>query len=200
LYVQPALKIYQVHSATFESGILENSDVLKRLYEIKKDTGLQIGITTSGSHQSEIIEAALNVKIENEDLFDSYQVTYNIFEQSTYAILKHLLQLGKTVIIKALANGRIFKNEKFSHYQKLYQIVDAMAKKYQVGTDAIALRYVMDNLEPTYLLSGASNIEQLEQNIKAYNFKLEREELKVLNSFKTDSQKYWKERNELSWN
>jgi aryl-alcohol dehydrogenase-like predicted oxidoreductase len=49
-----------------------------------------------------------------------------------------------------------------------------MAKKYQVGTDAIALRYVMDNLEPTYLLSGASNIEQLEQNIKAYNFKLER--------------------------
>jgi hypothetical protein len=45
-----------------------------------------------------------------------------------------LLQLGKTVIIKeALANGRIFKNEKFSHYQKLYQIVDAMAKKYQVA-------------------------------------------------------------------
>jgi aryl-alcohol dehydrogenase-like predicted oxidoreductase len=77
---------------------LENSDVLKRLYEIKKK--IQIGITTSGSHQSEIIEAALKVKIENEDLFDSYQVTYNIFEQSTYAILKHLLQLGKTVIIK----------------------------------------------------------------------------------------------------
>jgi aryl-alcohol dehydrogenase-like predicted oxidoreductase len=84
-----------------------------------------------------------------------------------------LLQLGKTVIIKeALANGRIFKNEKFSHYQKLYQIVDAMAKKISGSTDAIR-RYVMDNLEPTYLLSGASNIEQLEQNIKAYNFKLE---------------------------
>jgi aryl-alcohol dehydrogenase-like predicted oxidoreductase len=56
----------------------------------------------------------------------------------------------------------------------------------------------MDNLEPTYLLSGASSKEQLEQNIKAYSFKLE--DLQVLNSFKTDSQKYWKERNELSWN
>jgi hypothetical protein len=32
----------------------------KRLYEIKKDTGLQIGINTSGS--SEIIEAALKCK------------------------------------------------------------------------------------------------------------------------------------------
>jgi predicted metal-dependent phosphotriesterase family hydrolase len=60
---------------------LENRDVLKRLYEIKKETGLQIG-TTTGTHQSKIIEAALKVKIEN-DLFDSYQVTYNIFEQST---------------------------------------------------------------------------------------------------------------------
>jgi aryl-alcohol dehydrogenase-like predicted oxidoreductase len=81
--------------------------------------------------------SSIKVKIENEDLFDSYQVTYNIFEQSTYAILKHLLQLGKTVIIKeALANGRIFKTK--IQPLKLYQIVDAMAKKYQVGTDAIA--------------------------------------------------------------
>lgn len=199
--LEPQLKIYQVHSATFESGILENKEVLKRLYEIKKETGLQIGITTSGTNQSEIIEAALKIKVENEDLFDSIQVTYNIFEQSTQAILKHLLQLGKTVIIKeALANGRIFKNEKFSHYKKLYMVIDSLAKKYRVGTDAIALRFIMDNLEPTYLLSGASSIDQLEQNIKAYSFKLDKEELKVLQSFKTDSQKYWKERNELSWN
>jgi aryl-alcohol dehydrogenase-like predicted oxidoreductase len=199
--LQPQLKIYQVHSATFESGILKNTEVLKQLNEIKKETGVQIGITASGANQSEIIEAALKVRIENEDLFDSYQVTYNIFEQSTHLILQHLLQLNKTVIIKeALANSRIFKNEKFSHYHKLYQVLDALAKKYDVGTDAIALRYVMDNLEPTYLLSGASTKEQLEQNIKAYSFKLEKEELQVLNSFKTDSQKYWKERNELSWN
>jgi hypothetical protein len=40
--IQPTLKIYQVHSATFESGILENRDVLKRLYEIKKETGFKL--------------------------------------------------------------------------------------------------------------------------------------------------------------
>ncbi|MFT5964669.1 MAG: aryl-alcohol dehydrogenase-like predicted oxidoreductase [Flavobacterium sp.] len=199
--LQPQLKIYQVHSATFESGVLENKEVLKQLYEIKNQTSLQIGITTSGTNQSEIIEAALKIKVEKEDLFDSYQVTYNIFEQATHPILKHLLQLNKTVIIKeALANGRIFKNENFSHYKKLYVVIDSLAKKYRVGTDAIALRFVMDNLEPTYLLSGASSTGQLEQNIKAYSFKLDKEELQSLNSFKTDSQKYWKERNVLSWN
>jgi aryl-alcohol dehydrogenase-like predicted oxidoreductase len=197
----PALKIYQVHSATFESGVLENNDVLKQLSELKKRTGLQIGITTSGLNQSEIIEAALNIKIDNVYLFDSFQVTYNILEQSTEAILKHLLQLKKTVIIKeALANGRIFKNEKFPHYQKLYSVLDSLAKKHQVGTDAIALRFVMDNLEPTYLLSGASSNEQLEQNMKSQNFKLDKGELKVLKSFMTVSQEYWEERSKLSWN
>ena len=197
----PALKIYQVHSATFESGILENKDVLKRLYELKKQTGLQIGITTSGSHQSKIIEAALKIKIENEDLFDSYQVTYNMLEQSTHNILKQLLQQGKTIIIKeALANGRIFKNKKFRQYQTLYSVLDALAKKYHVGTDAVALRFVMDNLEPTYLLSGASRKEHVEQNLKAQNFKLEKAEITALKSFKTDSQDYWEERNKLSWN
>ena len=75
-----------------------------------------------------------------------------------------------------------------------------MAKKYHVGTDAVALRFVIDNLEPTYLLSGASSKEQLEQNIKAQNFKLGKEELKVLNSFKIDSLEYWEERNKLAWN
>ena len=197
----PALKIYQVHSATFESGILENEIVLNQLFELKKQTGLQIGITTSGIRQCEIIEAALKIKIEKEDLFDSYQVTYNILEQSTHDILRHLLELEKTVIIKeALANGRIFKNEKISHYQMLYNALDSLAKKYHIGTDAVALRFIMDHLEPTYLLSGASNKEHLEQNIKAQNINLEKEELLMLKSFKIDSKKYWDERNQLEWN
>jgi hypothetical protein len=38
---------------------LENSDVLKRLYEIKERYRLANRYHTSGSHQSEIIEAAL---------------------------------------------------------------------------------------------------------------------------------------------
>ncbi|UMB61211.1 aldo/keto reductase [Lutibacter sp. A80] len=197
----PNLKIYQVHSATFESKILENTAVLNQLFEIKKQTGLQIGITTSGTNQSEIIKEALNIKIDNIDLFDSFQVTYNILEQSTHSVLKHLLQLNKTVIIKeALANGRIFKNEKFNHYQKFYRVLEALATKYQVGVDAIALRFVIDNLAPTYLLSGASSKEQLLQNLKAYNFKFENEELALLKSIDQSNQAYWKERNNLNWN
>jgi aryl-alcohol dehydrogenase-like predicted oxidoreductase len=197
----PNLKYYQVHSATFDSGILENEEVLNQLHLIKKQTGLKIGITTSGANQKDIIEAALKIQTENRPLFDSFQVTYNIFEQSTFSILKTILNTGRSVIIKeALANGRIFQNEKFQHYSETYRILDQLSEKYGVGADAIALRFVMDNLQPTFLLSGASNLNQLQENLKAKSFHLTNPELSILESMVVSPDNYWQERSALSWN
>ncbi len=195
------LKYYQVHSATFESGILDNEAVLNQLYNIKKETGLQIGITTSGANQKEVIAEGLRVKVQGELLFDSYQVTYNIFEQSTFSVLNDALQHGKKVIVKeALANGRVFQNEKFHHNQASYKKMQQLSEKYHVGIDAVALRFVMDSFQPTYVLSGASNISQLQQNLKALTFKLTEQELYFLKTLKVPAESYWKERSLLSWN
>ena len=197
----PNLKYYQVHSATFESGILENDAVLTQLHKIKRATDLKMGITTSGANQKEIIEAASKIKIDNTALFDSFQVTYNVFEQDTFEILQSLLSQKKIVIIKeALANGRVFQNEKFQHYSEAYKILEQLSKKYNVGVDAIALRFVMDNLQPTYMLSGASNAKQLKENLKANSFKLLENELSVLKDLRVSSEFYWEERSALSWN
>jgi aryl-alcohol dehydrogenase-like predicted oxidoreductase len=197
----PKLKYYQVHSATFESGILENNQVLSQLYTIKKATGLKLGITTSGANQKEVIAAALEVRVDDNPLFDCFQVTYNVFEQSTFSILKEVIKQGKTVIIKeALANGRIFPNEKFTNYEQKYSILEGISIKYNVGIDAVALRFVMDSLKPTYVLSGASNSKQLMENLKAVDFELSNEELSLIQSLKTSREMYWKERIELSWN
>ncbi|MFV9549988.1 aldo/keto reductase [Algibacter sp. PT7-4] len=197
----PNLKYYQVHSATLESGILDNKVVLNQLYQIKKEIGLQIGISTSGTNQSEVINLASKITVNNEYLFDSFQVTYNVLEQSTFKILKHILSQGKKVIIKeALANGRIFSNKKFHQYQQLYLILKELAKKYEVGIDAIALRFVIDSLEPTYVLSGASNISQLQENLKALHFNLSIKEINRLKSLHNLSSGYWQERSNLLWN
>lgn len=197
----PKLKYYQVHSATFESGILENQEVLNQLYHIKRETGLQIGITTSGPNQKEVINAALKVKVNDAFLFDSFQVTYNVFEQTTFSILKDVLKQGKTVIIKeALANGRIFNNENFPQYDRAYGLLRKLAKKYKVGVDAIALRFIIDNLRPTYVLSGASNKSQLTQNLKALNFSFTDEELELCKALQKSSTIYWEERSMLDWN
>ena len=72
--------------------------------------------------------------------------------------------------------------------------------KYNVGIDALALRFVIDSLQPNYVLSGASNIKQLKQNLKALDFKLTQEEINSLSLLKSNSEYYWSERNELEWN
>ncbi|MFD2915727.1 aldo/keto reductase [Psychroserpens luteus] len=191
----PQLKIYQVHSATLESGILTDTSIHKRLFQLKKKYGLQIGISTSGSNQSEILNIAKDITVNNESLFDSYQVTYNIFEQSTFDTLKNLKASGKTIIIKeALANGRVFTNSKTKKQLEIF------SKTHNVGIDAIALRFVIDTLQPNMVLSGASNINHLTQNLKALNFKLSLEELELLKSLTIDSNEYWNERSGLAWN
>ncbi|SDH76828.1 aldo/keto reductase [Winogradskyella thalassocola] len=197
----PNLKIYQIHSATLDSGVLTNDAVLSRLNDLKQKHQLKIGMSSSGTEQVKIIEEARKVSFNDEDLFDSYQVTFNIFEQSTFEILKELLAEGKTIIIKeALANGRIFKNDTFPAYKSAYDYLETLSKKYNVNVDAIAIRFIMDSLEPTLILSGASSTNQLQQNLKAFNLKLEAHEILKLKSFTVDPQDYWQERSDLSWN
>jgi hypothetical protein len=60
-----------------------------------------------------------------------------------------------------------------ANYNSEISGLDSLAKKYEVGTDAVALEICMDNLEPTYLLGGASSKEQLGQKYKSI-FKLEK--------------------------
>ena len=196
----PELKIYQVHSATLESGIFTNVEALKELHRIKKKTGMQIGVSTSGANQVEIIEAALKVQVEGEFLFNSFQVTYNVFEQSTLHILKQLIGNNKTVIIKeALANGRVFQNTDFPKYSKAYSYFNLLSKQYNVGVDAIAIRFIIDSLEPSVILSGALTSQQLQDNLKALSFQLTQEELHQLQIFATQSEVYWEERSALNW-
>jgi len=196
----PALETYQIHSATFESGVLENTDVLRMLHKIKESSGLKIGISVSGHNQSEVLRAALSVKVNDNPLFDSYQATYNILEQSCFSILKEIIQSNKTVMIKeGLANGRLFENQKFSHYNHLYKLLKDLSEKYGVGPDAIALRFIMDSLQPQLLLSGAFNTSQLSQNLKATTIKLEQNDLTKLYALGLDRDRYWKERSLLLW-
>lgn len=197
----PYLNIYQIHSATLDSGVLENEAVLDRLYELKNKYKITIGLSTSGEYQNEIIKKALSIQVNNEPLFDSFQVTYNIFNQQLLNIIKLLSQLGKKLIIKeALANGRVFPNNKFPNYNNIYLVLDALAAKYKVGIDAIALRFCEDTLKPYAVLSGASIASQLISNLEVSKFELLENEIEQLKSLAVSPREYWEERKLLEWN
>lgn len=196
----PKLKLYQIHSATFESGVLENEAVLNRLYHLKKEKDIEIGLTSSGKNQADILKRAMEVTVENENLFTSFQITYNVFDQSLYEIKQLFEQYGSKLIVKeSIANGRVFPNDKYPHYKESYKLLQNLATKYKVGVDAIALRFVMDSLSPYIVLSGASTQKQLTENLKANSFQLNESEIKLLQQLKVKTEDYWTERSALTW-
>ncbi|MBG7631315.1 MAG: aldo/keto reductase [Bacteroidetes bacterium] len=199
--LMPNLTTYQIHSATFETGVLDNEEVLYKLAELKDHFQLKIGITTSGSNQVEILKKSLDITVNGTQLFDAFQVTYNMLDQSLLNIAEEMNANGKRIIIKeALANGRIFRNKNYANYNPLYNTLEALATKYKVGVDAIALRFCIDTVNPFMVLSGASAAFQISENLKANQFEIEKQDIDLLKSFKVAPNDYWNERKKLSWN
>lgn len=197
----PYLTSYQIHSATFDSGVLDNIEVLQRLRKLKTEYGLLIGLTTSGANQVDVINKSMEIQMGGSDLFDVFQVTYNILDQSLSQIAKKLVSKSKRIVIKeALANGRIFPNHNYPQYELMYLELEQLAAKYKVGIDAIALRFCMDSISPFMVLSGASNKSHITENLKMTKFRLEEKELTSLQRFSVSSDQYWQERKMLGWN
>jgi aryl-alcohol dehydrogenase-like predicted oxidoreductase len=93
------LQLYQIHSATPESGVLRNDAVLTAMQE----TDLPLGVSVSGVSQAESIDLALAT-----GLFDAVQATWNLLERSAEPALARAHGAGLRVYVKeALANGRL---------------------------------------------------------------------------------------------
>lgn len=197
----PLLTTYQIHSATFDTGVLENQAVLNHLFELKEEHGLVMGITTSGDNQIEVIKKALDIEVGGNALFNAFQVTYNIFDQSLAKISAQLSADNRRIIIKeALANGRIFPNKNFPHHTDVYNKLQELATKYKVGIDAIALRFCIDSIDAYTVLSGATNKGHLSDNLKTMQFELDKNEVAFLKELAVAPKSYWAERKKLAWN
>lgn len=199
--LKPFLNTYQIHSATFETGVLKNKEVLHTLSEYQKKFDLKIGLSTTGANQLEVLKEAYDVEVNGQQLFDVFQVTHNILDQSVTEFCNKMALDEKRIIVKeALANGRLLPNKNFTQYDLLYNELKKLAKKYDVGADAIALRFCVQSLDSYSVLSGALEKEHLLSNLKANGFVLEEEELFLLKSFAISTDSYWNERKKLSWN
>lgn len=194
----PRLSTLQIHSATFDTGVLADDSVLQRLAARKAEHQLVIGLSTTGDNQVEVLKYALDIEVGGVQLFDTYQVTYNVLDQSLAGVM-HALRDKRVVIKEGLANGRLFRNADYPHYQKLYDYLEQLAQQYGVGVDAVALRFCLDTVAPFMVLSGAANGDQLIQNLKANTFQLKPDELAQLKTFAQDPKAYWAERKELDW-
>src|SRR4029450_8003123 len=75
------LDLYQVHSATLDSGILEDRAVLDELARLR-DQGVVIGLSSSGPAQADTIRRALEIATAGAAPFACVQATWNLLEPS----------------------------------------------------------------------------------------------------------------------
>jgi len=185
------LWLYQIHSATLDSGVLENAAVLDKLKEVRKEKGWKVGLSLSGPMQADTLEKAMQTGV-----FDAVQATWNLLEQSAGPMLSKAKEAGMQVIIKeAMANGRLLQKP---------ELLSAAAQL-GVPPDALALACVMaQDFEPM-TLSGVVTVEQLESNAEAVAIveRLQGSDKQVLEdllqALKMDSTAYWSERSALAW-
>ena len=176
------LRLYQVHSLTPDSPLLSDRPLLTALTELR-NSGVEVGVSTSGPGQAEAVERALEL-----GLFSSMQATWNLLERSAGPALAVAHQAGCRIVVKeAVANGRLVGPD-------APPALRAVAERYGVGPDAVAIGAVLAQPWCDVVLSGAVTPEQLGSNAAAVAF--DPDELADLTE---PAEQYWLRRSHRPW-
>jgi aryl-alcohol dehydrogenase-like predicted oxidoreductase len=164
------LDLYAIHSATPESGVLDNERVLETMAE----AGVALGVSVSGTSQGEMLDRAVSLGI-----FSAVQATWNLYERAAEPALERAHAAALTVYVKeGLANGRLV------HEPALGE-----------APDARALAAILAKPWADVVLSGAATVETLRSNLRATDV-----EAPALDRLQEDSAAYWAYRGTLPWN
>jgi len=192
------LNLYQIHSATLETGVLEDEAVLARLAEIRAQ-GVAVGLSVSGPRQAETVARALRVEAGGERLFDTVQATWNPLEPAAGDALRLAHAEGLGVIVKeALANGRLTRRNREAAFAPKLAALIRHAERLGVTPEALALAAALRQPWADTVLSGAVTAAQLQGNIAALNASWDDEAEAALAGL-AESATYWDTRAALAW-
>jgi aryl-alcohol dehydrogenase-like predicted oxidoreductase len=188
------LSLYQIHSATRETGVLGDRAVLAELTHLKEH-GVSIGLSVSGAGQPDVIRQSLEVRIDGERVFQTVQATWNLLEPSAGAALAEAHAAGYGVIVKeALANGRLAGRGDLAA-----GVLGEIASGHRVNVDAVAMAAVLSNHWVDVVLSGAVSVGQLSSNLQALAVRLTEGELDALATLAEPPAAYWSARQSIPW-
>jgi len=182
-----SLRLYQIHSATLESGVLDDPRVRRELDRLRR-SGVAVGLTVTGPRQAETIDRALAV-----GGFDSVQATWNLMERSAEAALERAHGAGLGVIVKeAVANGRLTARGGEA-------ALLAAARELGEAPDAIAIAAALARPWADVVLSGAVSAGMLESNLSALGVRWDDALARRLAVLAEEPEAYWARRSALPW-
>ena len=184
------LSLYQIHSATIDSGVFDDREVLDELRSLRA-SGLFLGFSTSGPKQSDAILRGLHERIDGEPLFSTVQSTWNVLEPSAGPALAEAHADGRGVLIKeAMANGRLAAAD---------GPLGSIADRLRTTADRVALAAVLAQPWADVVLSGAVTVEQVRSNVSALDVTLPADVLPVMETLAQPPERYWTDRAALAW-
>lgn len=187
------LDLYHIHSATLETGVLDDDEVLAALADLAGD-GVVVGLSVSGPGQAATIRRALRVAATGRVPFASVQATWNPLEPSTGAALRTAADAGWGVIVKeAVANGRLTPRGNPPG------AMDRLAHAHDTTVDAIAIAAALAQPFRPVVLSGAATTAHLDANLGAIDLDLDPSELETLSGLAEPPEQYWSRRADLAW-
>jgi aryl-alcohol dehydrogenase-like predicted oxidoreductase len=182
------LSLYQIHSATIESGVLDDDELLAELAALRR-SGVAVGVTVTGPGQTETIDRALEIGI-----FDTVQATWNLLERSAAPALQRAHDRVLGVIVKeALANGQLTIHGEES-------ALLTYANERDLPPDAVAIAAAISQPWSDVVLSGAVSPQMLASNLQA--LELARDggrPAEDLSQLRLDPEVYWLRRSGLPW-
>jgi aryl-alcohol dehydrogenase-like predicted oxidoreductase len=160
----PRLALYQVHSLTEDSPLPGDAALLDALGALR-DTGVRVGLSTSGPAQAVTLRRAMGAQAGGRPVFSAAQVTWNLLETSVAAAAAEAAGAGWAILVKeGMANGRLAPGTGPGGPPAALGRAAASAG---TSTDALAIAAALAQPWATVVLSGVVTPAQLAGNLAA---------------------------------
>jgi aryl-alcohol dehydrogenase-like predicted oxidoreductase len=190
----PRLSVYHVHSATLDTGVLDDAALHRALAGLRNH-GVRVGLSTSGPAQADAVRRAMEIEVGGAPLFTSVQSTWNVLEPSAGPALAEAAATGARVIVKeALANGRLTPGATDAPPRAL-----ALAAELGVPLDQLAIAAALAQPWTWCVLSGAVDPTQVASNAAAAGVSLPARILGELEELAEPPTTYWSARSARAW-
>jgi len=196
------IDLYQIHSDDFSTPIEETLSALD--YLVKQGMVRYIGCSNYTSWQ--LVKAMYEAKINNFQKFVSLQAYYSLLGRDLeLEIMPACIDQGIGVTVWGPLHGGIltgkYKNKKkwprgtriksddfsrphdISMEKKAIGAIENIAGDRKVSMSQISLNYILRKKGISSVIIGARNKKQLVDNINSSTFKLNSEEMSILNDF-----------------
>lgn len=191
------LGTYHVHSATVDTGVLDDTRVHRALARLR-DAGIRVGISTSGPAQADAVRRALAVRVGGEPLFTSFQSTWNLLEPSAGPALAEAAAAGARVIVKeVVANGRLAPGGLDGTAGA--RAAAELAGRLDVPVDRLAVAAALANPWAWRVLVGPVDTAQLAANTAGAGLALPAGADAELAALREPAERYWATRAARPW-